>query len=283
VLTAAERQWVDIIFHRPASELPHISVSFTQIPLIEAVRYVAQLAKLPVRFEQDSIIIGTPPAAGAPPAAAAAPESPAMIKARSLIVPTVDFRDATIDEAVDFLRVRARGLDPEKVGVNIVVNAAGIPDLKISLTLKNVPLSEALRYVAELSNLSLRAEPDALVLQPKAQAPANKPRPTATAGDEGEPRVSVTADQVTHDQVNGEIFAEGHVQIQCGPTTLTADSVRYFAKRRRAEALGKVEIHNGREALTANSLAVEFDKAGLFTLEGATKAKFKTPADSTVK
>jgi general secretion pathway protein D len=50
-------------------------------------------------------------------------------KLNSIIIPKVEFRDATVREAVDFLQQKSVQLDPEKVGVNIVLkldNGAGV-------------------------------------------------------------------------------------------------------------------------------------------------------------
>src|SRR6202043_973132 len=47
--------------------------------------------------------------------------SPALTKASQIILPTVSFREATVEQALDFLRVKAKELDPAKEGVNIVL------------------------------------------------------------------------------------------------------------------------------------------------------------------
>jgi general secretion pathway protein D len=111
-----------------------------------------------------------------------------------IIIPRVDFRDATIRQAVSFLQQRSRDLDasetdPERRGINIVVKlpvsaaAAPAPDVleteegapaapfasgdnRITLNLSNVPLYEALRYVATLAGLKVKVEPFAVSLVP---------------------------------------------------------------------------------------------------------------------
>lgn len=99
---------------------------------------------------------------------AATPELPLMKKAGEIIIPRVQFRDATVAEAVDFLKVKSKELDKDKHGVNIVVRAGGpTPSPRITLDLKDVPVSEAIRYVAELAGLKVRGEPYAYLLEPK--------------------------------------------------------------------------------------------------------------------
>jgi general secretion pathway protein D len=109
-----------------------------------------------------------------------------------IIIPRVDFRDATVRQAVGFLQQRSRDLDtseadPERRGINIVVKlpASVTPppatlevegetpaapvfsgDNRITLNLSNVPLYEALRYVATLAGLKVKVEPFAVSLVP---------------------------------------------------------------------------------------------------------------------
>ncbi len=109
-----------------------------------------------------------------------------------IIIPRVDFRDATIRQAVSFLQQRSRDLDtteadPERRGVNIVLKlpstpapapaslevegeatpaVAFSPDARITLNLSNVPLYEALRYVATLAGLKVKVEPFAVSIVP---------------------------------------------------------------------------------------------------------------------
>ena len=109
-----------------------------------------------------------------------------------IIIPRVDFRDATVRQAVGFLQQRSRDLDtsetdPERRGINIVVKlpasapqpsaalevegeAPAAPlysgDNRITLNLSNVPLYEALRYVATLAGLKVKVEPFAVSLVP---------------------------------------------------------------------------------------------------------------------
>jgi len=96
-----------------------------------------------------------------------APASPLIAKAESIIIPKIQLQGASVSEALELLRIKARELDPAKKGVNILINDADIPqNTQISLSLSNIPLIEALRYVAELSNLKMKARENAFVLKP---------------------------------------------------------------------------------------------------------------------
>ncbi|HSI65154.1 MAG TPA: M56 family metallopeptidase [Candidatus Saccharimonadia bacterium] len=98
-------------------------------------------------------------------------------RAESIIIPTVQFREATLSEAIDFFRAKARTADPSGKGVNIVLSSdAADSKALLTLDLKSVPLSEALRYTAALSGLELTADEVSLILRkPVPIAPASAP------------------------------------------------------------------------------------------------------------
>ena len=99
--------------------------------------------------------------------AKAFPAADAMAtKLQGLIIPQMEFHNATLSDAVAFLQIRSRQLDPDKKGINIIIAPeAAKTEAKITLSLKDIPLSEALRYVAELSGLAIGYEKDAVRLQ----------------------------------------------------------------------------------------------------------------------
>ena len=85
-------------------------------------------------------------------------------KLDEIIIPRVDFRDATIREALDFLKQRSVALDttdqdPSRRGINIVLKVpADSPeaDARITLSLNDIPLRAAIDYVAKAANLKLK-------------------------------------------------------------------------------------------------------------------------------
>lgn len=112
-------------------------------------------------------------------------------KLRRIIIPSINFEEGTsLEEAVDFLRLRAGELDtleinPEQKGVNIVIqsprsNTVGGGELDVAagetallgesdigalqlnnaLRIRNVPLATALEYICELTNPKLRFKVD---------------------------------------------------------------------------------------------------------------------------
>jgi beta-lactamase regulating signal transducer with metallopeptidase domain len=86
--------------------------------------------------------------------------------AGEIIIPKVQFHEATLAEAVEFLRIKSRDFDPEKKGLNILIKPGGDPMAKITMQLKDVPAYEALRYVAEVAGCKLTVEGDVFVITP---------------------------------------------------------------------------------------------------------------------
>ena len=112
-------------------------------------------------------------------------------KLRRIVIPSVNFEENTsLEEAIDFLRLRAGELDtleiePEKKGVNIVIQSPrsstvgggeldvaagddallsgadmGALQLNNSLRLRNVPLATALEFICDMTNPKLRFKVD---------------------------------------------------------------------------------------------------------------------------
>lgn len=120
-------------------------------------------------------------------------------KLNRIVIPKIDLRDTTVREAVEFLKQQSRSLDnttddpKDKRGVNIVLKlndspataaptdtaaapgaegttevapSGGNADTSITLSLTNVPLIEALRYLTELAKLKYKIEPYAVSIVP---------------------------------------------------------------------------------------------------------------------
>lgn len=119
-------------------------------------------------------------------------------KLKRIVVPRIDFEDTTVEEAIDFLRLRASELDtteldPAKKGVNFVIRrprpgaaggeaapgdaAAGGAELPTvandpgsmrvrELRLRNVPLAVALKYICDQTKLRYKVDDFAVTLVP---------------------------------------------------------------------------------------------------------------------
>ncbi len=80
---------------------------------------------------------------------------------------SLDFNNATVEEATNFLSIESARLDPEHKGVNFVIQPAASTSAKpVSITLNNVPLGEALRYVCQLANVKYKVQDYAISIVP---------------------------------------------------------------------------------------------------------------------
>jgi hypothetical protein len=91
-----------------------------------------------------------------------------------LIIPQIQFRDATIGSAFDFLKKAVDKQSGGKQAVNFVMQlpAEQVNTQTVSLNLTNVPFTEAVRYLAELAGATIVYDKYAIMVKPKSAAPA---------------------------------------------------------------------------------------------------------------
>ncbi|MEP4078509.1 Amuc_1098 family type IV pilus outer membrane protein [Haloferula sp.] len=110
-------------------------------------------------------------------------------KLKTIIIPIIDFEDTSVEEAIDYLRVRSIELDTitmdqEQKGINFVIRKpraggggddglgadAGSTDVGTArineLRLRNVPLAEALNYICEATRLRWSVDDFAVTIKP---------------------------------------------------------------------------------------------------------------------
>lgn len=87
----------------------------------------------------------------------------------AVVLPKLDLQDVTLNEALDGLRVMSKNASGGKVTPNVIVKGAALGEKKISLSLSNIPLPEAIEYLAQLSGSKATYEKHAVVLSEVAQ------------------------------------------------------------------------------------------------------------------
>ena len=91
-------------------------------------------------------------------------------KLNAIIFPKIDFRDATLSECAEFITAKSKTLDPQGVGVSVLI-APSVPPSKtgvrLTLTLKDVPQMEVLKYIVSLSGLQYRIDGAGITILPK--------------------------------------------------------------------------------------------------------------------
>ncbi|HET7238635.1 MAG TPA: tetratricopeptide repeat protein [Terrimicrobiaceae bacterium] len=87
---------------------------------------------------------------------------------RSINIAAVDFRDVTVREAVAFVAQKVQEISAGKRSVNVVwmVPPETTEGTRITLSLRNVPASEVLRYISDASNLRFTYDAHALKIRP---------------------------------------------------------------------------------------------------------------------
>ena len=123
-------------------------------------------------------------------------------KLKKIVIPRIDFEDTTVEEAIDFIRLRASELDtaeldPTKKGVNFVIRrpranlaapaepamaepgaADALPTaaedpgaLRVrELRVRNVPLAVALKYICDQTKLRYKVDDFAVTLVPSSES-----------------------------------------------------------------------------------------------------------------
>lgn len=97
-------------------------------------------------------------------------------KLEEIRIPQLSLSDESVREAVEKLQKKSRTLDtmesdPAKKGVNIVLKLDPTREAldggtKINLSLNDLPLGEALKYIASAANLKVKIEPYAVAIVP---------------------------------------------------------------------------------------------------------------------
>ena len=91
-------------------------------------------------------------------------------KLNAIVIPKLILKNATVSEAVDLLGKKSVEFDPAKIGAKISVHPevfrALAADTRITLSLTNIPLGEAMKYVTSLAGLKYRWENRAFTVVP---------------------------------------------------------------------------------------------------------------------
>jgi len=91
-------------------------------------------------------------------------------KLKSIIIPTLDFRDANVKDVVIFLTETCRRLDKENGrGVNLLLLGMGSYDDNanpVTISIRDMSLYTALGYISEMAKLQFEVRPTAVALMP---------------------------------------------------------------------------------------------------------------------
>jgi len=96
-----------------------------------------------------------------------------------IVIPVIDMEDASLEEAVDFLRAQSRTLDtaeldPMRRGIEIVLQLGqsdtpegqAVRSTRVNLKLRNVPLRQVLGYITKMTGTVWETQEFAVVIRP---------------------------------------------------------------------------------------------------------------------
>lgn len=82
----------------------------------------------------------------------------------TVILPKVEFSDVTLTEAMDGLRALAKNASNGKVVPNVIIRGEEVAQRKLSLSLANIPLTEALNYATQMANAKATYDKHAVIV-----------------------------------------------------------------------------------------------------------------------
>ena len=90
----------------------------------------------------------------------------------SIVIPQIQFREATLGSALDYLRNAVKRQSNDKLAVNFVVQLPPeqLNTQTVTLNLTNVPFTEAVKYLCAVANLNYEYDKYAIKLKPKPDA-----------------------------------------------------------------------------------------------------------------
>lgn len=86
----------------------------------------------------------------------------------AVVLPKVDMSDVTLTEAIEGLRALSKNASGGKVTPNVIIKGAELGQKRLSLSVANIPLSEALNYVTQLVEAKATYEKHAVILSSSA-------------------------------------------------------------------------------------------------------------------
>ncbi len=97
-------------------------------------------------------------------------------KFAAVVIPTIEFKDATLREALEFLRKKVNEMPGDKPQVNFVMQLSEeqAAAARITLNLAGIPFTEALRYVGGLAGVTFSYDQYAILVKPASALPVSK-------------------------------------------------------------------------------------------------------------
>jgi|GEM_PF-619625 len=176
--TGNDAQGINILLSDREELADHpVTLRLRDIPIGHAITLAARAAGAQVRVDTFAVMVELPqPDATAPAFYSKRDQQSLREKLDTIVIPSIEFSDTPVRDAIEFLVARSMELDPARgtassPGINIALFAGPTTDEpSVTLRLTEIPLGEAIRYTAELAGLSRAIEGNVVILA--APAPA---------------------------------------------------------------------------------------------------------------
>ena len=101
-------------------------------------------------------------------AGAAIPAATVPIKSLERMTVPVEFKDTTLQSALEYIRQHIESASGGKTQVNFVLNVPSeLANKKVTLQLDHVPVTELLRYLGEIGGVSFQFQKYAILVTPR--------------------------------------------------------------------------------------------------------------------
>jgi hypothetical protein len=155
-----EHQGINFVLRFPRETNPsQVTLNLTDIPLSVVLDYSAQQTNLQYTVEDYAVYVHPSTDKEITPPSNAQSGSNSIQQELQSVMISLNFNNATIVEATNLFNVDSKRLDPDHKAINFVIPPGVATTAKpVSVCLKNVPLSEALRYVCLLANVKYEVQ-----------------------------------------------------------------------------------------------------------------------------
>jgi len=87
----------------------------------------------------------------------------------AVVLPKVEMQDVTLSEALEGLRLLTKNASGGKVTPNVIIKGTGLSDKRVTFSLANIPVTEVIDYLAQLTGSKASYDKHAVVLGEVAQ------------------------------------------------------------------------------------------------------------------
>lgn len=175
------------------------------------------------------------------------------------IIPVFSFRQASVEDCLEFFHKMSVQLDPTKKGVDFVLNNKnGVKDRNaVTVYLTNIPFSVAMQYFSKLANVDVVLKDKYIEIIPRLSD--GNPSPTPTPAAHSENQMNIESDTASFE--GGVAMAKGHAELKSGALAIKADAIKYDSDTRNVEATGHVffERHDAQSDTTTIGEKVSYN------------------------